>query len=361
MKIAIVGAIDSPVKKDSLAGTEIWTYNFAEALLGKGHQVTLFASKDSVFSGELVEVATPSDILDTAGMISKRKFVIFSINQMVEVLKCQDQFDLIHLSVFSLQYALPFVKLFNKPIIITMHQSFPDDKDTKLIFEKFYEPTYIFISNNQANLEYLPTNYKIIYNGIKIDDFHFQKSSGQDSLFWMSRVSPEKGAQDAVEIAQKSGKKIALAGPIRQPEYFKTLINPSLNEDIQYIGTLNLVQKIENYKKAKIFLMPIHWEEPFGFVMVESMACGTPVVAYDRGSVREVINDVKTGFICPPDNINCMVDSVNKIYEMQEEEYRKMRRNCRKHVEENFTVEKMVDGYEKVYQKVMEDWKKKNG
>lgn len=355
MKIAIVGAIDSPVKKDSSAGTEVWTYNFAEALLKKGHQVTLFARKDSVFSGKLVEVAKPSDVLDSSGMISKRKFALFSINQMIEVLKCQDQFELIHISVFSLQYALPFVKLFNKPIVITMHQPFPDDEDTKLIFEKFYEPTYIFISNSQANLKYLPKDYRIIYNGINIDDFHFQKSSGQDSLFWMSRVSPEKGTQDAVKIAQESNKKIVLAGSIRQPEYFETSIKPFLNEDIKYIGTLNLVQKVENYKKAKIFLMPIHWEEPFGLVMVEAMACGTPVVAYDRGSVREIVIDGKTGFICPHGDIDAMTKAVNKIYEMPEEKYQEMRRNCRKHVEENFTIEKMVDGYEKVYQKVIED------
>lgn len=353
MKIAIVGAIDSPIKKDSSAGTEIWTYNFAESLLEKGHRVTLFASKGSFFSGELVEVATPSDVLDAAGIISKRKFVLFSINQMIEVLKSQDQFDLIHLSVFSLPYALPFVKLLNRPVTVTMHQSFPDDEDTKLIFEKFYEPTYIFISKNQASLKYLPQNYEIIYNGIKIDDFNFQESSGQDLLFWMNRVSPEKGAQDAVKIAQKSGKKITLAGPIRQPEYFETSIKPFLNEDIQYLGTLGLAQKVDNYKKAKLFLMPIHWEEPFGFVMVESMACGTPVLAYHRGSVPEIVKSGKTGFICSPDDLNCMIEKVKEIYRMPNEKYQEMRLACRKEVEEKFTIKKMVDGYEALFNKLI--------
>jgi glycosyltransferase involved in cell wall biosynthesis len=110
----------------------------------------------------------------------------------------------------------------------------------------------------------------------------------------------------------------------------------------------------------KAFLVPIEKDEPFGLVMIEAMACGTPVIAFDRGSVSEIIEDKKTGFICPPDDINCMIEAVKKIYQMPENEYINMRKACRKRVEQNFTIEKMVDSYEKIYQKVIEDWKKKN-
>ncbi|MGB2762611.1 MAG: glycosyltransferase, partial [Minisyncoccales bacterium] len=104
---------------------------------------------------------------------------------------------------------------------------------------------------------------------------------------------------------------------------------------------------------AKLLLLPIQWEEPFGLVMIEAMACGTPVIAFRRGSVPEIIKDGVTGFICKPNDLNLMIKTVKKIYQMPEAEYKKMRHNCRRHVEKNFSVEKMVDNYEKVYYKIL--------
>ena len=134
-------------------------------------------------------------------------------------------------------------------------------------------------------------------------------------------------------------------------------IKPKLNKKIRYLGELSGRKLTRLYKGSKALLFPIKWEEPFGFVMVEAMSCGTPVIAFRRGSVPEIIVQGKTGFICPQNKISSMIKAVKKIYAMSDHKYKKLRINCRKHIEENFTLEKTVEKYEITYQKIINDWK----
>lgn len=361
MKIAIVGAIDSPISQNSYGGTEIWTYSLVESLVRRGHKVIIFTCQESQFSGEIVSVVKHADIIDPlTKQVSKTRHTLLSIYEMIEVLKKEENFDIIHICVFSFQYSLPFVKIFRKPIIITVHSPHIKKNDAEFIFRNFPEATYIFVSKNYAERLPRPDKYLVINHGIDIEKFTFSQNGG-DFLFWFNRINPEKGGEIAVEIARRSDNKLILAGPIQDVDYFEKMIKFSLNKQIKYLGPLKFSEKIQYYQKAKVLLMPIKWEEPFGLVMVEAMACGTPVIAFRRGSIPEIIKDGETGFICPSGDVDAMVRAVKKIYEMPENEYLKMRQNCRKHVEENFTVEKMIDGYEKVYEEVIEDWKKKNG
>lgn len=360
MKIAIVGAIDSPISENSYGGTEIWAYNLAEELVKKGYQVSLFAGEGSKFSGDSIIVSKKTDIFDKKiEQISKVRFALYSINEMVEVVKREADFDIIHISAFNYQYSLPFVKFFKKPVIITLHSPYLEKDDSEIIFKKFSEPTYIFISKNYADRLYKPEKYEIIYHGVNIKKFKYSKDS-EDFLFWFNRISPEKGAEIAIEVAQESRQKLIIAGPIQNRDYFNNIIKSKIDDGIKFLGPLNFEAKNKYYQKAKVLLMPIKWEEPFGLVMVEAMACGTPVIAFNRGSVAEIVKDGETGFVCPAGDIKAMIKAVRRIYEMPEDEYQKMRENCRKHVEENFTLEKMVENYEKVYEKVIGDWKQKH-
>jgi glycosyltransferase involved in cell wall biosynthesis len=170
----------------------------------------------------------------------------------------------------------------------------------------------------------------------------------------MNRISKEKGVEFAIKIAQKTKVSLDIYGP-GEKNYLKKAVSPYLNQKISYHG---MVKKHSSkwykvYSEAKVLLLPIQWEEPFGLVMIEAMACGTPVIAFGRGSVPEIIKDGKTGFICKPNDLNSIVRAVKKIYQMPEAEYKKMRNNCHEHVKKNFTTEKMVDNYEKIYYRIL--------
>ena len=277
----------------------------------------------------------------------------------------KNDFDLVHDNSL---YFLPLIlgnELIPLPLIATLHVpitnfSLPDIlKDLNISNDNNY---YIAISDSQKQMIKNLKIFDVNYNGIDEKRFIFNDKS-DNYLLWVGRIVPEKGLEKAIEVAIKTNMELKIAGSIADRGLFEKQIKPiiSRQKNIIYLGEKLGQNLVKLYQKAKILLFPIDWEEPFGLVMVEAMACGTPVIAFRRGSVSEVIKDGEAGFICPPGDLDCMVKTVKGIYEVPEEKYRAMRHACRKHVEENFTVEKMVDGYEKVYQQVIADWKQKNG
>jgi len=188
-----------------------------------------------------------------------------------------------------------------------------------------------------------------VYNGIPIKDFPFGDKS-ENYLVYLGRISPLKGTHLAAQVAHKTGRKLFILGDVAGWErddqgYFKEKVKPLIDGKlVAHVGEVNFAQKVSYLKKASALLFPIQWEEPFGLVMIESMACGTPVIAFKRGAIPEVVVDGKTGFIV--DTVEEMIEAVNKIDQID-------RRECRRWVEKNFTVEKMVDGYERVYQEIL--------
>jgi glycosyltransferase involved in cell wall biosynthesis len=211
-----------------------------------------------------------------------------------------------------------------------------------------------------------------VHNGISTKIFRFNKK-GSEIMLFSGRLKKIKGLMDAIDVSLKAGKKMKFVGSVSMDEsdrnYLNNNVMPKINRNkrlIKYRGFIPR-DKIGNfYGCSKLTLFPIKWEEPFGLVMIESMATGTPVVGFARGSVKEVIKDGETGFIINPSDddirgnwiikktgIEGMVEAVKRIYSMPEEEYSDMRRNCRKHVEENFSIEHMVDEYEKAYKKIL--------
>ena len=230
------------------------------------------------------------------------------------------------------------------PVVYTMHDSL--DKWHPEIFKLFRSKNQhcISISNNQRkdapDLPYLST----VYNGVDTDLFTF---SGEHDgyMLYVGRIIPEKGLREAVQVAHQSGERLLIIGnvPASQQSYFERYVRPYLSERIIYLGQKPHEEIVQYFQKAKCLLMPSQWEEPFGVTMIEAMSCGTPVVALRRGAAPEVIDDGHTGFIV--DSVDHMIAAVKRVTALE-------RHACRQHVLDNFSFERMIDGYEAGFQSV---------
>ena len=338
--------------------------NIVNELIKRKHKVTLFASGDSKTKAKLFSV-TSSAFLNRKITPEKRYMIekdCFLISRAIE-LQRKKQFDIIHshLNVRSCFFA-PFS---NIPIVTTLHS--PVTKNDLFIL-KYYSKRYpkkqyfVSISKHQQKSFKGVNIIGNVYHGINLNKTKFSNKKGE-YLAFLGRIVPQKGLDIAVRAAKKLGLRLEIRGilPKKHQNYYDTEVKPFIDRKLIRPPIL-LSNHSDIYRflsKAKVLLFPIRWKEPFGLVMIEAMACGTPVIAFDRGSVPEIIKDGITGFICKPNNLNSMVKAIKKIYQMPETEYKKMRYNCRKHVEENFSLEKMVDDYEKVYYEILKRTKKR--
>jgi glycosyltransferase involved in cell wall biosynthesis len=256
----------------------------------------------------------------------------------------QGEYDLLHFH--HSEVALPSARnAANIPVVYTLHDPlYPWYRE---LFELYASANqhFVSISDNQRrdapDLPYAGT----VYNGIDLDEFAFSDEA-EDYLLITGRIVPEKGIKEAIKVAEKTGLRLLIIGPVYPDHqgYFDQYIKPHLNDRILYLGYTEREHMAKYYQKAKALLMPIQWEEPFGLTMIEAMACGTPVVALRRGSVPEVILDNKTGFIV--DSLADMAEAVGKIDTIS-------RAACRKHVEAHFSNECMIDAYEAMYEKIL--------
>lgn len=325
----------------------------SEGLQRRGHEVTFFAPEGSDIKISHVESGGLNPLQQNEGLpILKGEKVggaevskIFNLwDQYLLSLMykgaLEGKFDILH--IHPVDRALPFgFAVQNIPTVYTLHD--PIYPWRAEIFRMFASRNqhYVSISDAQrkpaSDLNWLAT----IYNGIDLDAFPFSKSH-DNYLFFTGRLHPEKGVAEAVQVAKMTGEKLLIAGPPVTGEYWDKKIAPYLNDKIQYIGFVPREKLFKYYQKAKATLMPIQWEEPFGLVLTESMACGTPVIAFNRGSVPEIVIDGKTGFIIKNNNLKKMADAVKKIDKIN-------RADCRKHVEQNFSIQRMIDRYEEEF------------
>lgn len=336
-------------------------HEIVKAMIEKGHNVTIYASKgSSMKKAKIVDLGLPPHKLDHAYLSEewvKDLHNAYRITYISELINNSNKYDIIHFHVGRPIFGEPFIKFAKCPIIFTIHENFVPSFG--LLMNFFKRSKLISISNAQRktfpSLNYIAT----IYHGVHVENYPFNLNPKRNCIF-LNRVSKEKGVEFAIKAAQESKIKLDIYGPGNK-NYLKKFVFPYLNKNISYNGMVKKYSKkwYKAYSEAKALLVPIQWNEPFGLVMIEAMACGTPVIAFNRGSVPEIIKDGKTGFIVAPfnkkgkPNIEGLVRTIKKIYQMPEAEYKKMRYNCRKHVEKNFTIEKMVDGYEKVYFKIL--------
>ncbi|MBL1178599.1 glycosyltransferase family 4 protein [Pantanalinema sp. GBBB05] len=348
MRIAQIAPLWETVPPPAYGGTELVVSLLTDELVRRGHEVTLFASGDSTTIANLESIHPRALRLDQ----NIKEYGIYEMLHLTKAYESAEEFDIIHSHVGCA--ALPYVKLVKTPTVHTLHGIFTPDNE-KLFTHAKNQP-YISISNSQRNTT-LGLNYvATVYNGINVDSHKFHPQP-QDPpyLAFLGRISPEKGAHLAIEIAQRSGWCLKMAGKVDvvDREYFETEIKPHIDGDqIQYLGEANHVQKNTLMGNAAVTLFPITWKEPFGLVMIESMAAGTPVIAIELGSASEVVAHGKSGFLCH--SVDECIAAIDRAVQLD-------RQGCREYVISRFSAQRMVDGYEAVYQQVLADRFARNG
>jgi glycosyltransferase involved in cell wall biosynthesis len=348
MRIAQVAPLWEQVPPPAYGGTELVVSLLTEELVDRGHEVTLFASGDSTTQAKLESVHPRALRLDS----SVKDPNIYDMLNMIRVYENADKFDIIHSHVGCV--ALPYANLVKTPVIHTLHGIFTPDNEK--LFTHVRQQPFISISNSQRDSN-LGLNYvSTIYNGIAPNTYDFYaQPENPPYLAFLGRMSPEKGAHLAIEIAQRSGWHLKMAGKIDAVdlEYFENQVRPHIDGiQIEFLGEANHQQKSILMGGAVATLFPITWKEPFGLVMIESMVTGTPVIAMSLGSAPEVIAHGVSGFLCQ--NVDECIDAIAPAAKLD-------RRTCRDHVLVNFTAKRMADGYEAAYQKVLGTRYSRNG
>lgn len=357
--------------------------NLADGLVARGHTVYVYAAPGTKTTAHLVEgqhefieqdFISPKfrgldrlTKLKNAHLVTKTEYEI-DLSMKAYVHGREKKLDITHSYHDFMAHYLN--RLADLPTVYTVHDPVPRKEYLEYWrFKHFRADNYIFISKSQLeNFRGLVKSVGVIYHGVDTEKFSFGVLGGE-YLALIGRYIKEKGVVEAIIASKRAGIPLKMVGDevYRQLPYYQIKVLPYLKkgviEDETFLGEADRSGFLKN---AKALLFPILWEEPFGLVMIEAMACGTPVIAFARGSVSEIVKDGETGFIINPSDsdirgnwvikktgIDGLIEAVKKVTGMTREEYQKMRYACRAHVEKNFTVEKMVEGYEKVYQKVL--------
>jgi glycosyltransferase involved in cell wall biosynthesis len=306
----------------------------AEGLVERGVEVTLFATADSETRAHLVAVA-PRGYEEDPTLCAK----VWECLHVSEVFERASDFDLIHNHFDFLP--LTYSRLVNTPLVTTIHGF--SSPDILPVYEKYDgRVSYVAISNADRSpaLDYVGT----VHHGVDLRCFTFQPQP-DDYLIFFGRIHPDKGAAEAIEIARRAKRRLLLAGIVQDTAYFRDQIEPHLDgERVSYLGSVGPEARNRLLGGALALLHPISFAEPFGLSVVEAMACGTPVVAYDRGSMPELIRDGVNGFLVQ--DVAGAVVALGRVGRLD-------RGACRRHVEQNFTAARMVDEYLGVYRQVL--------
>jgi len=343
MRIAQIAPLWISVPPKTYGGTELIISWLSDELVRRGHEVFLFATGDSKTKAKLIPVWPVS--LWKANL--RAPHAVFSL-MYKKVIEMQDQFDIIHDHCEF--YTCPYSKFLKVPIVTTLHH--PLTEETITLYKKFPNINFVALSKNQKKQAAGVNIVKVIYNGLPLEKYPFNPKP-KDYLLWLSRIGPDKGVAEAIDIAKLSGEKLIIAGNIlpQYADYFEFRVKPLIDgKQIQFVGAADFKKKIELFKNAKAFLFPVKRPEPFGIVVIEAMACGTPVIAFKRASMPELIKDGENGFLV--DSVEQACQAVKKIDKIKREV-------CREWVKENFNLRRMVNRYEKLYKKVLKRNEKK--
>lgn len=340
MKIAQVAPLFESVPPKTYGGTERVVHFLTEELIRQGHEVVLYASGDSRTSARLHAIMP--EALRLSGRADGN--ITWQLLQLAAVARAAHSFDIIHFHTDFLHF--PLWRHIPVPQVSTMHGRL-DIPDLRVIFAEFPDMPVISISNDQRAPLPGARWSGTVYNGLPEQMYDFQPCGG-DYLAFLGRISPEKGPEDAIRIALRAGLPLRMAAKIdaADRDYFEQRVRPLLREpSIEFLGEIDDRGKNELLGGARALLFPVDWPEPFGLAMVEALACGTPVIAYRRGSVPEIMVDGRTGYIV--ENQAEAVDALDRIECID-------RHACRRHFEDNFSVRRMATGYLDVYRRLIE-------
>lgn len=374
LKIMQIAPIGLPVGPDiKYGGTERVIGYLDKVFTKQGHNSVVAASGDSEVYGELLETIPKSTWNIIQGESSRREMTMDKDWYYQHYKRCiefilsdgvySEKIDIIHDQpgsgiITSEEYEQHKDEI-DIPILSTLHGAFScnDKKYEKWKGLKKEKRKVFFnaISNSQKReFEKIGVGIEdVVYHGLPIENFALETNKS-DYLFLLGRISPEKGQHIAIEIAKKTGMPLVIAGEVHSSDedYWKEMIEPYIDGDqIKFVGSKTDAEKIPLYQKAAAFIFPLQWSEPFGLIMIEAMSCGTPVIAYSRGSVPEVVEHGKTGFVIQETgnrekDLEAMVRAVDSLDSINP-------KDCRKRVEDNFTIEKEADNYLRLYERLI--------
>jgi len=357
LRIAQVSPLWFPVPPKGYGGTEKIVSQLTENLQKRGHKVTLFASGDSKTKGKLIPIIKTH--LRKLGVPYLHDS--YNILNLIEAFSRQKEFDIIHTHIDV--YDPVFRALSKTPSVATLHNPFwPLSKEKNaswhtyqgrvLIYNRFPSLPYIGISDKYRKLCPAKIKFvKTIYHGVDLKKMRFYQKPEKNCFVWLGRITKLKGIHLAVKLAEDLGFKLLIAGAAVSPEekkYFKDEITPRLNRKIKFIGEIKSDEEKSRFLgQGAALIYPLCWEEPFGIVMAESMAAGTPVIAFPRGAAPEIIKHGETGFLAK--NLAEMKKYIKNIEKISRQE-------CRKRVERFFSLEKMIENHEKTYIQIIKNY-----
>ncbi|MBD2101092.1 glycosyltransferase family 4 protein [Leptolyngbya sp. FACHB-261] len=348
MWIAQIAPLWEPVPPSGYGGVELAVSLLTEELVRRGHEVTLFASGDSKTRATLCAPCSYS-LRQDSGVKDYRAFEVLQLSQAYGKLH---QFDILHSHVDH--SALALAELVKTPTLHTLHHMFTPE--TELVFNQFAHQPYVSVSEAQRNpcprLNYIST----VHNGIDPAAYPFRATAQRPAyLAFVGRMSREKGPHLAIQVAKEAGLPLLMAGKVdaSNRDFFHDVLHPQIDgKQITYLGEVSRAEKNELLGGALATLCPITRPQPFGLGMIESMACGTPVLAMRQGAAPELVAHGQTGFLA--NEVTEMVDFIGPASLLS-------RANCREHVVNQFSVQRMVDRYEAAYRQVIDERMASNG
>lgn len=362
MRILIASTLKRKVAPDFFASRSRVIFQLAKGLAKKGHKVALLGTADSYVPGVKVIPVIEKGWVDLPPVENEFLRQIATLIQYAQkIIEVQDSFDIVHNHLYPDFFPSIIEKELKIPMVTTLHALYDYYMDGLL--STFHKTYFVSLSEGYRKLYKKAKIYKTVYNGVNTDLYSFSDKK-EDYLFWLARLPKAKnkdgtfmdpkGVRFAIKLALETGSKLIISAPVEDIKFFEQDVKPYLNDKIQFLGKptaeqSNPVEKIvELFQHAKAFLMTVNQQEPFGLVMAEAMSCGTPVIGFNRGAVPEVVVDGKTGFIVPYEKgVEGLKEALAKIQTINP-------KDCRKHVVKNFSAEKMVENYEKVYKELVE-------
>ena len=334
MRIAMLAPISWRTPPRHYGPWELVTSLLTEALVAKGLDVTLFATADSETKGKLAAIV-PTGYSEDPSLDAK----VMEMLHVANLFERAGEFDLIHNQADFVPLA--FSRLVDVPQVTTIH-GFSSPRIVPVFKRYEHRVHYVAISDadRRPDLTYAAT----IHHGIRIEEFPFDPE-GSDDLLFFGRIHPDKGAAEAIQAAVATGHRLLMAGIIQDEAYYAREVEPHVDgERILFNGPLGGAARTHALGHAKAMLHLIGFDEPFGLAVVEAMACGTPVIAYNRGSMPELIEHGVTGFLV--DTLEEAIAAIGRVEEID-------RAACRRAVEERFTVERMAERYLDLYTRII--------
>jgi glycosyltransferase involved in cell wall biosynthesis len=359
MKIALIAPVNFPISRGSSGGLESFIFELSKGLVELDQDVTLFAPGGSAVPGvKIIPICERGvQVDDDFSLAYTREYIkaemVYNFRLMRKILSGQGMdYDVYHINTYNIMPIAMQVlddQLYRK-CVSTIHTAISGifiRNCREILEEDISKINFINISDFQAKgAKNLNINCSArIYNGIKLEDFEFDPNP-DGYIGWLGRIVFDKGIGVAAKIASKNNWDFKFAGPIQDKSYFDKQVKPYLSNNINYVNEVFGKDKSDFYKKCAVFVAPIQWDEPFGLTIIEAMACGTPVVAFNRGAMSELIIDGVTGYLVEPGDDEGFAKAVEKAKLLD-------RKKCREHVEKYFTLNRMCGEYLEVYKSLL--------